>query len=84
MELNANKFAAAAAISTAIIWVICSLLVVSMPDMTMQASGRMMHMDLSETAWNMHATGFVLGLILWTAIVAVSTWVFAIIYNRLL
>jgi hypothetical protein len=54
MKLNEKAFAFASVITTAILWLVCSLLVMTMPDMSMQASGSMMHMDLSEMQWSMN------------------------------
>lgn len=47
MKLNEKAFAFASIVTIALLWLVCSLLVYLMPDMSMQASGSMMHMDLS-------------------------------------
>lgn len=84
MTLNASKFALAAASSVAIIWALCSLIVMLIPDMSMHASGYMMHADFSAMQWQMHFTGFFIGLILWSVAAGVFAWLMATIYNRLL
>lgn len=83
MELHSFKFALAAGLTTAIIWLICSFLVFSMPQMTMMLSGDMMHMNTQEMMWTLTLSGFIKGLIIWSLSVGVSAWIFAAIYNRL-
>lgn len=84
MKLDVNKFALAAAAAIAVIWVICSLIVVLLPGMSMVAGGHMMHTDFSGMNWNMHFTGFLVGGILWVLSAGVTAWLLASIYNRLL
>lgn len=84
MKLDSSKFALAAAYASAIIWVLCSLVVMLVPDMSMHASGYMMHSDFSAMQWQMHFTGFLVGLILWSVSVGVFAWLMASIYNKLL
>ena len=84
MKLDAIKLAAATAIIFAIVWIICSLLVIVIPGGMMQMSGHMLHADLGNMGWSMHWAGFVVGLILWTLLPAVLVWAIAALYNRLL
>lgn len=83
MKLNAVKFGLAAAYTVTIIWVICSVLVVMFPGMSMSMGGYMMHADFSGMAWQMGIVGFVAGLILWAAIAGVFAWLLASIYNKM-
>ncbi|MBC8242326.1 MAG: hypothetical protein ISR50_16575 [Alphaproteobacteria bacterium] len=83
MKLDAVKLGVATAIVFAVIWVICSILVVLIPGPMMQMSGHMVHADLSNQGWSMHWTGFFTGLILWSAIAALLVWAIAQLYNRL-
>lgn len=84
MKLHSLKFAFAATLTTAIIWIICSLLVFSLPQMTMMFSGDMIHMDTQEMMWSLTLPGFIKGMILWSVCVGISAWIFAAIYNSLL
>ena len=84
MKLHACNFAISASLTSAIVWVICSLLVLYLPQVTMMLSGDMMHMDTQEMMWSLTLSGFIKGLILWSVTVGVSAWIFAVIYNRLL
>lgn len=83
MKLNSAKFALAATLTTAIIWVICSLLVFLLPQATIMASGDMIHMDIQDMMWSLTLSGFIKGLIFWSLSVGLSAWIFAVIYNRL-
>ena len=82
MKLNSAKFALAATLTTAIIWIICSLLVFLLPQATIMASGDMIHMDIQDMMWSLTLSGFIKGLILWSLSVGLSAWIFAVIYNR--
>ncbi len=84
MKLNSLNFAFAASLTTAIIWIICSLLVFSLPQMTMMMSGDMIHMDTQNMMWSLTLSGFFTGLIVWSVTFGVTAWIFAVIYNRLL
>ena len=83
MKFNSVKFALAATLTTAVIWVICSLLVFLLPQATIMASGDMIHMDIQDMMWSLTLSGFIKGLILWSLSVGLSAWIFAVIYNRL-
>ena len=83
MKLNANALALSAAITTAILWVLCSLLVWTMPGMSMHMSGYMMHTEFTDMQWQMHFTGFVAGLVIWSVCAGISAWLIAFFYNRL-
>lgn len=84
MKLHACNFAISASLTSAIVWVVCSVLVLYLPQVTMMLSGDMMHMDTQEMMWSLTLSGFIKGLILWSVTVGVSAWIFAVIYNRLL
>lgn len=83
MKLNANTFGMAAALTVVILWIVCSIIVVFMPDMSMTMSGYMMHTNFSGMQWDMHITGFVAGLVIWSAFAYVFGCLLAVIYNRL-
>lgn len=83
MKLNANAFGLSAAATVAILWVLCSLIVVIMPGISMNMSGYMMHTDFTGMQWDMHITGFIGGLVIWAIFAYVFGWLLALIYNRL-
>jgi hypothetical protein len=83
MKFNSVKFALAATLTTAVIWVICSLLVFLLPQATIMASSDMIHMDIQDMMWSLTLSGFIKGLILWSLSIGLSAWIFAVIYNRL-
>ncbi|MEX2131572.1 MAG: DUF5676 family membrane protein [Pseudohongiellaceae bacterium] len=84
MKLDASKFGLASAATVAVLWIICSLLVLLIPDMAMNASGYMTHADFSSMQWRMGFGGVLAGLALWSVIAGLSGWLLASIYNRLL
>ena len=83
MEVNAAKIGIAAAIAVAVVWVICSLLVLAFPVSMMGISGHMVHGDLSGMAWDMSFGGVITGLVIWSVVVGITAWFGAAIYNRM-
>lgn len=83
MTLQTTKFGVACALATAILWIICSLLVVLMPVAMMNLSGHMMHGDFSMWQWRMGMHGFFFGLIAWSLVAGVFGWLLTVIYNKL-
>lgn len=84
MKLDAMKFGYATAIVFAVVWLICSALVVTLPNMMMQMSGHALHADMGTAHWTMTWAGFVIGLIIWSVLGGVLAWAIAAVYNRLL
>ena len=82
MKLNANALAIAAATTTAVLWILCSLIVVLLPEMSMNMSGYMMHTDFADMQWSMNVTGFIVGLIVWSLFVGVAAWLLSVFYNK--
>jgi hypothetical protein len=83
MKLDALKLGYATAIVFAVVWVICSLLVVALPGGMMQMSGHMIHADLGGAGWTLHWTGFFVGLVAWSVLPGALVWAIAAVYNRL-
>lgn len=84
MKLNANKFALAAAISFAALWVLCTLLVAVLPSQAMHVSGAMLHSDMMTWGWDMHWSGLLIGLVAWSITAGLAAWLTATIYNCLI
>lgn len=83
MKINSLNFALASAITVAIVWIICSLLVWMMPGAMMDTTGSMVHMDISKFGWMLSLTGFFWGLIVWSFFAGIFAWLLAAIYNAL-
>jgi hypothetical protein len=83
MKINAVNFAIASALTTAIVWIICSLLVWTMPGGMMNATTNMVHMDMARTGWTISFTGVVWGLFVWSILAGIFAWLLATIYNLL-
>lgn len=84
MKLDAIKLGVATAIVFAVVWVICSLLVVFVPGAMMGMSGHMLHADLGAANWTMHWTGFFTGLVAWSVLGGLIVSAVAAVYNGLL
>ncbi len=83
MMINTNKLAMASALSAGLLWVICSAIVVLFPHSTLQMTGHMIHVDLAQTTWTLTWTGFLVGLVGWVALAAITGASLAVIYNSL-
>ena len=84
MKLHALKFGFACAISAALLWILCSVLVMIMPSMMLSISGDMLHMQLQDMGWHITMVGVVKGLFAWVVSAGVTGWLLSIIYNLLL
>ena len=82
MKLEPKALALSSAATFAILWVICSLLVVLLPGTMMNMSGHMMHAEMSQMSWSMNFTGFVAGLVIWSLLAGVTGWLVAVLYNQ--
>ena len=83
MKINAVNFAIASALTAAIVWIICSLLVWTVPGGMMNATTNMVHMDMARTGWTISFMGVVLGLFAWSIFAGIFAWLLATIYNLL-
>lgn len=82
--LNASQFGLAAAITTAIFWVVCVGFILIAPRGMMNISGHMMHADVAGYGWHMGFGGLIIGGLMWTIIAGAFFWAMASIYNRLI
>ncbi len=74
MAINANKFAMSSAITFALLWVLCSIIVIALPHQSMSLMGSMMHADMSDLQWNTHFPGLLAGLVAWSFAGGVTGW----------
>lgn len=84
MKLDAYKFGLATAVILAVVWVICSVLVLALPALMMQMGGYMLHADLGAAQWTLHWPGFIFGMVLWSLLGGILVWAVAGVYNRLI
>lgn len=77
-----GRFSAACAVTAGILWVICSALVVAMPQSMMQMTAHMLHMDISQVSWTMSGFGLLIGLLSWCIISAGAGFLLAVVYNQ--
>ncbi len=83
MKLDANRLAISLGVATALLWIICSALVVFLPSPMMSITGHMVHADLQGADWSMTWTGFLVGLVSWTISAGAGGWLIGKIYNFL-
>ena len=83
MKINALNFGLASAITAAIVWIICSLIVWMMPGAMMTTTGNMVHMDMSKFGWILSPMGVIWGLVVWSLFAGIFAWLLATIYNLL-
>jgi 2TM family of unknown function (DUF5676) len=83
MTLDAKRLALAAAVVTAILWLLCSASVSLAPAPMMTITGYMVHADLSEFSWSLSWGAVLVGLVAWTISTTVAAWLLAWTYNHL-
>ncbi|MEH6542400.1 MAG: DUF5676 family membrane protein [Porticoccaceae bacterium] len=84
MTINANKFALSSAITFALLWVLCSVIVITLPHQSMSMMGFMVHADMGNLQWDTRFPGLLAGLVAWSLSAAITGWLIATIYNRIL
>ncbi len=83
MSLDVGKIAIASAIGVGLLWIICSGVVMLMPDFMLKMTAHMIHGDLSQMRWTLSWAGVVLGLLGWAFVAAVTGGIIAAVYNWL-
>ena len=83
MSINAKRISIAAALAASILWVVCSLIVLILPDLSMNATGYMMHSDMSGAHWQLHLPGVMAGLVLWSVLAGATAWLVATLYKKI-
>ena len=83
MKINALNFAVGAAITAAVVWLVCSLFVWMVPGGMTSLTTNMMHMDITRTGWAISPAGVIWGLVGWSLFAGVFGWLLATIYNLL-
>ena len=83
MKINSLNFGLAGAITVAVVWIVCSLLVWVMPGPMMSMTGAMVHMDMTKFGWELSPLGVFGGLIVWSLFAGIFAWLLAAIYNGL-
>ncbi len=83
MKLNPTAFGLALGAATAVLWTICSLIVVLIPGFAMNMTGHMMHADLGSMMWTMNITGYLIGLFIWGASACITGWITGVCYNKI-
>ena len=84
MRINPIKLATATSSFVGIVWLLCSVAVVVAPNTLRYISGAMVHLDLSQWAWDMRLDTFFVGLFAWTVLSWVTVWGIVTVYQRLL
>ena len=81
MKIQENAFAIACAAAFAIIWIVCSLFVMALPNMMSDMTGKMLHTDWQAMRWHMSVLGVLIGGVLWAFLAGILGWLIAKIYN---
>ena len=84
MKLDPKALALASATTSAVLWIVCSILVALLPGMMMNMTGDMVHTNMGQMSWSLNFVGFSVGLLVWAALFGVTGWLIAVFYNRFL
>ena len=83
MKIHAIQFGIALALTFAIIWVVCSLLVWLLPAISLEITGHMVHANLAPMGWHLSLSGVLIGLVGWSLVAGITGFLLAYIYNCL-
>ena len=83
MKINPLNFAPAGAITAAVVWIICSLLVWMMPGAMMNLTTNLFHMEMGKSGFVLSPLGVLWGLVGWSLFAGIFAWILATIYNLL-
>ncbi len=83
MRIHPLNLAIASGIAFALIWLICSALVVALPSMADVTYRGMMHAGNDMPGMHLTVSGFWIGLVGWTFGAAVTAGVLAVSYNAM-
>lgn len=84
MKLNPTIFGTASAVTTGILWIVCSILVVILPGFMESMTAGMMHSSVTSMDFTLTWEGFLWGLIAWAIWAGIAGWLLVLLYNQLL
>jgi len=83
MKIDPLKFGVAGAITAAIVWIICSLLIWMIPGAMMNMTTNLFHMEMGKSGFVLTPVGVIWGLVGWSLFTGIFAWLSATIYNQL-
>ena len=83
MKINSLKFGLASAVTAAVVWIICSLLIWIMPGAMMNMTTNLFHMEMGKSGFVLTPIGVIWGLVGWSLFAGIFAWILATIYNLL-
>ncbi|MEZ5489259.1 MAG: DUF5676 family membrane protein [Gammaproteobacteria bacterium] len=83
MNISPKKFALASAAAISTTWILCSLLVQLFPEMMLNLTSHMLHIDMRKIGWQMSPISALIGWIAWTLMAGFIGWLLAIAYKML-
>lgn len=83
MQIQTPQLAFAAAITAAVLFIACWLLVAAFPVAASHATEHMLHVSMENIDWNMSPVGLALGTLSWSIGTGAAAWLMATLYNRL-
>ncbi len=83
MKINSLNFALASAITAAVVWLICSLLIWIMPGAMMNMIMNLFHLEMGKSGFMLSPLGVIWGLVGWSLFAGIFAWILATIYNLL-
>lgn len=83
MKLNAIKIGIASAAAFTLLWFICSLMIMTMPEYMRLVTASMMHVSPTVIGWELSWSGVLVGGVAWAAAASVTFALTAALYNLL-
>jgi hypothetical protein len=83
MKIDTGLFVISAVATTAVLWVICSLIVLLYPEQSTYFAETMMHLAPGQIKLQMNWAGFLSGLCSWGILAAFGAWLLTFMYSIL-
>jgi hypothetical protein len=84
VKLKASSLGLAVGIGSAILWVICSLVVAVAPGSAGSLTAQLFHVASGNAQVGVTWSGFLVGLCFWSIAAGIFAWLCAALYNRML
>ena len=83
MKFNTPKLANAAAITAAILFIVCWLLAAALPEVAAAATGHMLHINMDIIERELSPMGLIHGTLCWSIGAGAAAWLMGTSYNIL-
>ncbi len=81
MIVHRLNLSLSAALATGVIWIVCALFVMVVPQMAARITSGMLHMEALAVVWQLDVAGVVIGGLAWMLLAFALVWLSTFIYQ---